>query len=92
VLAEEAERMGLLNAVLPPEELLPHTLAYARDLVRTVSPQSLAATKRQIYTDLHRDVASSVTEAEDLLRQMMREPAFREGVAALLERRTPRFR
>lgn len=92
VLAEEAEHMGLLNAVLPPEELLPYTLAYARDLVTTVSPQSLAATKRQIYTDLHRDVASSVTEAEDLLRRMMREPAFREGVAALLERRTPRFR
>ena len=90
-LAEEAAAMGLVNAVLPPDELLPHTYGYARTLATTVSPGSLAETKRQIYTDLHRDVGASVEEAAVLLRRMMAEPDFAEGVAALTEKRPPHF-
>ena len=90
-LAEEAATMGLVNATVPGDELLEHTYAYAEVLATTVSPGSLAATKRQIYTDQHRDVGASVDEAAELLRRMMEEPAFREGVAALTERRPPAF-
>ena len=90
-LAEEAERLGLVNAVVGAEELLAHVQNYATSMASTVSPGSLAATKRQIYTDLHRDVGSSVEEAAVLLRRMMTEPGFAEGVAALTEKRPPRF-
>ncbi len=90
-LAEEAAAMGLVNAVVPAEDLLEHTYGYAGMLAATVSPGSLAATKRQIYTDQHRDVGASVTEAAVLLRRMMTEPAFAEGVAALTEKRPPRW-
>lgn len=90
-LAEEAAALGLVNAVVAPDELLPHTYAYASVLATTISPGSLAETKRQIYTDLHRDVGSSVDEAAALLRRMMTEPAFREGVAALTEKRPPHY-
>jgi enoyl-CoA hydratase/carnithine racemase len=90
-LAEEALALGLVNAVLPPEELLPHTYAYARNLALTVSPGSLRATKRQIYTDLHRDVATAVREANALVEQMTTEPDFAEGVAALTEKRAPHW-
>ena len=90
-LAEEAFALGLVNAVLPPEDLLPHTYRYARMLATTVSPGSLAETKRQIYTDQHRDVGASVEEAAVLLRRMMAEPALAEGVAALTEKRPPNF-
>jgi enoyl-CoA hydratase/carnithine racemase len=91
VQAEEALELGLVNQVHPPEEVLPATLAYARDLAERVAPRSLAETKRQVYTDLHRDVGTSVREAEALLEEMMREPDFAEGVAALTEKRPPRF-
>jgi enoyl-CoA hydratase/carnithine racemase len=90
-LAEEAERIGLVTAVLAPEELLPHTLGYARELAATISPRSLRETRRQVYTDLHRDVGSAVREADDLILEMMREPAFAEGVRAFLERRRPQW-
>ncbi len=90
-LAEEAGELGLVNAVVAPEDLIAHTYDYATMLATTVSPGSLAATKRQIYTDLHRDVGSSVAEAEVLLHRMMAEPAFAEGVAALVEKRLPDF-
>jgi enoyl-CoA hydratase/carnithine racemase len=91
VRAEEALGMGLLNAVLPPEQLLPHTTAYARQLASTVSPSSMAETKRQIYTDLHRDVGSAVREADALLNRMTREADYREGVAAFIGKRPPEF-
>jgi len=90
-LSEEAASIGLVNAVVPADELLAHTHEYARTLATGVSPASLAATKRQLYTDLHRDVAASVRDAGERLDTMMREPDFREGVAALSERRPPRF-
>ena len=89
VLAEEAERMGLVNAVLPPEELMPHTYAYARDLATKVSPSSMRETKWQVYTDLHRDAASAVNASEALLERMTREPEYREGVRAFVEKRLP---
>jgi enoyl-CoA hydratase/carnithine racemase len=92
VLAEEAERMGLVNRVLPPEELLYHVYEYGRRLARNVSPASLRATKSAVYRDLHRGVGASVEESERLLREMTRGPEYREGVAALLEKREPRFR
>lgn len=92
VLAEEAERMGIINRVYEREELLPATLAYARTLARNVSPASIRATKLAIYRDQHRDIGTSVEESERLLREMTRGPEYREGVAALLEKRDPRFR
>jgi enoyl-CoA hydratase/carnithine racemase len=91
ILADEAARIGLINRVVPPEALLAEARRYATDLVRNVSPHSLAATRRQVYTDLHRDVGSAVREAQVRLDAMTREPHFREGVAALTEKRPPDF-
>ncbi|MFZ0248411.1 MAG: enoyl-CoA hydratase-related protein [Acidimicrobiales bacterium] len=91
VLAEEAEQLGLVNRVLPPEELLPFTYDYAGRLANEIAPSSLAATKLQLYRDLHGDVASSVRDAETRMADMMRGADFAEGVAALTERRPPDF-
>ncbi len=91
VLAEEAEQMGLINRVVAPEHLMETTYAYARQLATGVAPSSLAATKLQMYTDLHGDVASSVTDAAARLADMMQGADFVEGVAALTEKRPPRF-
>jgi enoyl-CoA hydratase/carnithine racemase len=91
VLSEEAERLGLVNAVVEPDALLSYTRSYALGLIATVSAGSLAVTKRQIYTDLHRDIGSSVEEAAALLDRMMAEPDFAEGVAAFREKRAPRY-
>jgi enoyl-CoA hydratase/carnithine racemase len=88
---DEAFEMGLVNALLEPDELLPHSYEYARRLADEVSPGSLRETKRQIYTDLHRDVGSAVREAEALLDRMMGEPDYREAVAAFTEKRPPRW-
>ena len=90
-LTDEAFVMGLVNALVEPAELLPHTYAYARRMAAEISPGSLRETKRQIYTDLHRDVGSAVREADALLDRMTTEADYREAVAAFTEKRPPRW-
>ncbi len=91
VLAEEAAEIGLVNRVVPAPELPAVVGDYARALATEVSPASLAATKLQLYTDLHRDAAASARDADDRLRHMMGGGDFAEGVAAMRERRPPTF-
>jgi enoyl-CoA hydratase/carnithine racemase len=91
VLAEEAERMGLVNAVLPPDELLPHTLEYARRIATEISPWSLLALKRQLYADQLRPLDEAATDAERLMAESFDSPDFKEGVAALTDKRPPNF-
>ena len=91
VLAEEALAMGLVNAVVPPEELLPYTYNYVRTLITTVSPGSLRESKRQIYSDLHRDVRAAIIESVALVERLVTEPDFAEGVSAFVEKRPPQW-
>ena len=91
VLAEEAAAMGLVNAVVPPDELMAHTMAYARRMATELSPSSLAVIKRQIYDDLDRDQRTALEWSVAEMKRMVKEPDFEEGTAALGERRPPRF-
>jgi enoyl-CoA hydratase/carnithine racemase len=91
VLAEEAAAIGLVNRVLPPDQLLDETLAYARRMATEISPAALRESKRQLYADLHGDVGTAVARAEALLDAMVAGPDFAEGVAAYLDKREPRF-
>ncbi len=90
-LAEEALAFGLVNAVHPAQALQAETYAFTRNLIATVSPNSLRQTRWQIYRDLHRDIASSVRDSEALLDSMTRQPDYAEGVAAFVEKRSPRW-
>ncbi len=88
-LTDEAFELGLFNALVEPEELLDHARAYARKMAAEVSPASLRETKRQIYSDLHRDVGSAVAEADRLLDEAMKTDDYREAVAAWMAKRPP---
>ncbi|MGV8995709.1 MAG: enoyl-CoA hydratase-related protein [Parvibaculaceae bacterium] len=85
--SDEAMEMGFLNKLLAPADLMPHVIAYARAMADGVSPGSLRETKRQIYTDLHRDAASAVNHAEAMLTEMSMHPDYKEGVKAWMEKR-----
>jgi enoyl-CoA hydratase/carnithine racemase len=91
VLTEEAAAIGLVNRTVPLDELAACTYGYAGHLADEVAPTSLAVTKLQLYRDLHGDVVSSVHDAAARMEDMMQGPEFAEGVAALTEKRPPRF-
>ncbi len=86
VTAEEANQLGLLTAV-PADQLADRVGTYARMLATEVSPASMAASKRQVYEAFHTSAAEAVRTAEALIDPMMSGPDYREGVAALREKR-----
>jgi enoyl-CoA hydratase/carnithine racemase len=65
------------------------TKAYVRDMITRVSPGALLQSKRQTYLDYHRDIGTSVEEANRLLAEMVKQPAYKEAIKAFLEKRTP---
>jgi enoyl-CoA hydratase/carnithine racemase len=89
--AAEAERMGLVNRVVPHDELLPFAKDYVRDLAANCSPASMAVMKRQVYQQLHAALGPSEREAVQLMLESFKRPDFREGVESFLEKRPPRF-
>ena len=90
-LAEEAERIGVVNRALEPENLLEHALLYARDVAEHCSPASLAVMKGQIHRDLERGLDEAVEDANRLMAESFGRPDFGEGVQSFVERRPPRF-
>lgn len=89
--SDEALTLGFVNQIFEPEALMAQTREYAHQLITSVSPNSLRQTRWQIYKDLHRDVASAVIESERLIEDMAKEEDFKEGIAALVEKRPPRW-
>ena len=87
--SDEALTLGFVNQIFESAELVAQTVAYAHQLIASVSPNSLRQTRWQIYKDLHRDVASAVIESERLIEDMAMEEDFKEGIAALVEKRPP---
>ncbi len=91
VLAEEAERLGFVDRVVAPEELLDRTLDYARDLAVNCSPASMAIMKAQVHRDLQRGLDEALADADRLMAESFTRPDVAEGVQSFLERRPPRF-
>jgi enoyl-CoA hydratase/carnithine racemase len=89
----ETEAWGLWNGVeADGEATLATAQTYAQHLATGVGPQALATTKTQLYNDLlSQSPAGAIDEAQRLLAQAMTTDEYREGVAALREKRPPNF-
>jgi enoyl-CoA hydratase/carnithine racemase len=89
--AAEAERIGLVNRVLPHDELMPFVYDYARDMAANASPTSMRIMKRQVYGDLTAELGDAHAQAVRLMLESFDRPDFREGVQSFLEKRPPKF-
>ena len=88
---KEAERLGLVNRVLPANEVAPAAQQYVRELAERCSPTSMAIMKRQVYQQLHAGLGPAEREAQALMLETFTRPDFREGVQSYMERRPPKF-
>lgn len=89
--AEEALRLGLVNAVAPTADLVAKAREYIKGLADTCSPMSVATMKRQVYADLPDDLGAAAAASRKLLGVAAAGPDIMEGYKAYQEKRPARF-
>ena len=88
---EEAAALGLVSEALEPAEVLPRALAMAGAIAAS-APLAVRATKRALYQGLGWEVRRAAWREAFVQAETLETADFAEGVAALLEKREPRFR
>jgi len=92
VLADEAERIGLVNRVVPADELFGEALAMAR-VIAGNSPGGVRMSKRAIQRNQEITSYAAAIELENRGQALLtRTSDMPEALAALKEKREPRFR
>lgn len=89
--AAEALRLGLVQQVVAPDDLLDAARRFVVDLAENVSPASLADTKRLVYEGYGVTYPDALEEIDGVQYAALDRPDAREGAAALLEKRAPAF-
>ena len=89
--ADEAFRIGLVDHLVPQEQLLARVLDYANDLAGHCSPQSMATIKGQMQRDGDAGCAEAATRAGQLMLEAFHGADVVEGVASHLDKRPPSF-
>ena len=89
--AEEAKEMGLLDRILPHDELVSATKDYIVQLAEASSPTSLMVMKQQVYRHLNMELGDAMKESNRLMAASLQRDDFREGVKSFLEKRPPEF-
>ncbi len=90
--AAEAKRVGLVGQVFPADELRPRALEMA-GRVAQYPPAVMTAAKQAVNRglNLHASLEEGLAIEHEYIRECNVSPVFAEGIAALLEKRTPDF-
>jgi enoyl-CoA hydratase/carnithine racemase len=88
--AAEMLRIGLVNEVVPDDQLRDRAVEIARHLAEG-APSAVRMLKRQIHTSMTSDPRSMYVQNLPAFNASMNSDDFKEGVAAFLEKRPPRW-
>ncbi|GAA1844913.1 enoyl-CoA hydratase-related protein [Pseudonocardia ailaonensis] len=90
--AREALDWGLVNRVLPDEDLLPAALDFARQFAGK-SRKAAEYMKKTVWNGLATDTPSALRlERDSALEYLMSNPDSMEGIRAFIEKRKPDYR
>lgn len=87
----EALQIGLVNRVVPDDELLTAAVAYATELAAKCSPNAMAVVKRQLNTDLGSTLPESINRGYDDMQEALASADFTEGMRSWRDKRAPEF-
>lgn len=90
-LGDEAEAMGLANYAVPAEEVMPKAMALAEEIAAS-APIAVRWTKRALYQELGWDAREAAYRESFLQAATVNTHDAKEGMAALLDKRTPQFK
>lgn len=88
--AREAEQMGLVDKVVPPDNLISSAEELARRLAQ--GPKSIGLIKKAMNESLNMTLDSSLSYMMDLFYQAVHTEDHEEAVKAWLEKRSPVFK
>ena len=86
ITADEALRVGLVNGVTEPAELLAHCKSIAGRIVSR-GPQALALAKQAVRRGVHLSMADGLALEADLFGMISSTAEMKEGMAAFLDKR-----
>jgi enoyl-CoA hydratase len=89
--AQEAERIGLVNRTVPPDELMPTVLNLAGTIAKS-APQVLRLAKESIYRSLSSDLETAFARETEVQAECFYSEDFLEGLTAFKEKRKPQFK
>ena len=89
--AAEALLMGLVQRVVPADELIKTAGDYVRRLAETSAPAAIAETKRLVYAHLGTGYVDALRDVDRVQWKFVAAPDAREGAQALIEKRAPKF-
>ena len=91
--AKEAEKLGLINKALPPEELLPFVRKQAERLIPPKGPSLSLKLMKKTMHDYFREIISSTLDKEnEALQAAFKTHDMRESTKALMQKREPIFK
>jgi len=88
--ASKAYEMGLLNAVLPADQLMPHVNEVAHTITKN-GPMSLRMIKKGIQKAMHATLEEMFDYDSSCQAKSFLTEDIKEGIRALQEKREPRF-
>ena len=88
--AQEAERIGLVNRVVPHEKLMEEVRLLAGQIAK--GPASIHFAKRSLFQISQHSYLDSLKLDSDIYGEVYKTKDFKEGVSAFLEKRKPVFR
>ena len=89
--ADEALRLGVVDRVLPADQLMAAVRAYALDLADNVSPRSMAVIKRQLWAVDQQSMREAIEVGNREMLASFSTADFKEGVAHFVEKRPAAF-
>jgi len=90
LLADQCLELGLVNKVVPADRLMEETRALAGEIAAN-APLAVQATKRMMRMAMDETFEANVHHVFLQLLPLFRSDDFKEGLAAFIERRDPKF-
>ena len=91
IYADEAERYGLVNKVVPADRLAEETLSLAKHIVQA-SPLILALGKQSFYRQIESEEHGAYEYTKEVMSLNAMTEDAQEGISAFLQKRTPHWR